>query len=332
MVVGLVSVLLALLTDACAPAQVSTIPTPINGNTVSETFPNGHQIRGALREFYHAYGGVDVFGPPITAEHYDANLGVIFQCFENACLGADGSELPLNVTDVRVLPVNVMMGLLEPALGSTAQPGCVFVAESGHHVCLDFLMVWRENQVVLGNPISEYRIENETYVQHFENGTLMWFPEKGLLRKPVLFAAQGMKYAFSRGDYDQISRPPGVMGNPGDVLVIDLEITVLPNPLYSDSDHMVEVQATVLDEHNAPVSGVSLILTVDYGVENDLSPMSYRMGPTNSAGLSQLWVEVSPVASLAAITFTVTASYQGRLTDIDREQVIYLVTGGLTEP
>lgn len=325
--VGVASVMLALLTGACAPTGVSTIPTPINGNMVSEAFPNGHQIQGAFRDFYHANGGVDVFGPPITVAHYDADLGVTFQCFENACLGADGNGLPLFVADVRVLPVNVMMGLLEPAVVSMAQAGCVFEAETGHHVCFDFLSVWRENRAVLGNPISEYRIENYTYVQHFENGTLVWFPQSVPLSKPVLMAAQGMKYAYSRTDYGQISRPVGLMTNQGDVLTIDLEIIVSPDPLFSNGDHTVLVQATVLDEHNAPVPGVSLILTVDHGANSGLPPTTYMMGPTNSNGLSELSVGVSAVASFEAITFTVTASYQGRLTDIDRAQVIYIVTG-----
>lgn len=149
---------------------------------IAEVFPDtGQTVRGEFLEFFRSHGGVDLFGPPISAEFVDH--GIRLQYFRNARL----EWHPENPRPYRVQP-----GLLgdisfprEPPTGGSRIPAGDrdderFYKETGHTVKAGFLVFFDRFGGVdtFGYPISELRVEsNDRLVQWFQRARLDWQPD-----------------------------------------------------------------------------------------------------------------------------------------------------------
>jgi hypothetical protein len=153
---------------------------------------------------WERFGGLAIFGYPITDEFVDPTTGRVTQWFERARF-----EWHPGVFSERR---DVLLGLLgrELTLGrektapfQPAQPipGCTYFPETGHNLCGGFRAYWERfgGLAVYGFPISEeFREVNpdtgQTYlVQYFERQRFEWHPGEWPERFDVMLGRLGVQ-------------------------------------------------------------------------------------------------------------------------------------------
>jgi hypothetical protein len=192
------------------PPQDSTNDTTDTQDTAQQTDMPGERcfaeapycITGRMRQYWEEYGGLPVFGLPITPQHEEIIEGQPYQVqwFERNRL-----ELhPENPRPYDVLPGRLGVVVLEQQgqdwqdfPTTEPQDGCLYFAETGHNICGDILVAWRsqgleldgqpgfsqqESLALAGLPISGLIPEtlsdgNEYMVQYFERARLELHPE-----------------------------------------------------------------------------------------------------------------------------------------------------------
>lgn len=169
-------------------------------------FPEtGHSVGGAFRSYWERFGGLPVFGFPITDEYVDSATGFVTQYFERARFEWHPGAWPERF--------DVMLGLLGVELAQRRglldtppfQPidahddaNCTFFPATGHRLCFGFRSFWEANGglAIFGYPISEEYDDPDTgyTVQYFERQRFEYHPENppawqvegGLLGREVL--------------------------------------------------------------------------------------------------------------------------------------------------
>lgn len=171
---GVLSLLAALLLPG---ASVHAVPTPPNTAYFSET---GHSVVGEFKRFFDAYGGLAIFGLPLT-EMFEED-GMRVQYFERARfeLHPELSSQRVQLTQIGRWFTNERATYEAPFqwLGENPDPSGArtFFAESGHSLGGAFRGFWegRGGLAVFGFPISEEfsetnTVDGQTYtVQYFE--------------------------------------------------------------------------------------------------------------------------------------------------------------------
>lgn len=112
-------------------------------------FPQtGHTLRDDFLDYWRHYGGLPIFGYPLTEEITDPDDGVTRQYFERAVfernpdgegewavllqrLGAELTKQRSRAQPFRPLP-------------ESDAPNCEYFAETGHRLCNGFLEYWEE--------------------------------------------------------------------------------------------------------------------------------------------------------------------------------------------
>jgi peptidoglycan/xylan/chitin deacetylase (PgdA/CDA1 family) len=152
-------------------------------------FPEtGHTVAGVFLDYWNRFGGLELFGYPISDE-FEWN-GMTVQYFERVrmehqpgvwperldiLLGRLGAELTAGRIDEQPF---------QPVAGSP-NDHCDYYAETGHFLCSGFRDYWHRHGglAILGYPVSEeFREVNpqdgRTYVvQYFERARFEWHPE-----------------------------------------------------------------------------------------------------------------------------------------------------------
>ncbi|WP_051913810.1 trypsin-like serine peptidase [Thermorudis peleae] len=171
--------------------QVAAQPAPPSANPACISFPQTqHNLCYGFRAYWQRFGGLAIFGYPITEEYTDPTTGYVTQWFERARFEWHPGQFPQRY--------DVLLGLLgdEITAGRQGQapflpaqpnnaPGCVYFAQTGHNVCGDFLAFWQQNGglATFGYPISEPFAEpnpdtGQVYtVQYFERQRFEAHPE-----------------------------------------------------------------------------------------------------------------------------------------------------------
>jgi hypothetical protein len=158
------------------------LPCSIHGQTPPiKYFPEtGHSVRGEFLDFFETYGGLAVFGYPLTDEFPQNGRRV--QYFQKVRMEWH-PEFPE--------PYNVQLGLLGDELGYRKPPISEeekppanypqrrYYPETGHTVSFAFLTYFDEHGGldVFGYPITEFLIERGYIVQYFQRACLEWHPE-----------------------------------------------------------------------------------------------------------------------------------------------------------
>jgi hypothetical protein len=172
-----------------------------------------HNMCGDFAKYWNAFGGLAIYGFPITEPFQENDLTV--QYFERARF-----EAHPGTDDAKF---NVLLGLVgddvtagrswqDAFQPSTAKSGdCTFYAETGHNLCAGFQAYWEKygGLAVYGYPISEEFQEvnpdtGQLYtVQYFERGRYEWHPgewperfdvELGRLGAQVFSMTYGTQY------------------------------------------------------------------------------------------------------------------------------------------
>ena len=136
----------------------------------------GHWVKGEFLTYFHKYGGLAIFGYPITEEFVDQGLSV--QYFQKARMEWH-PENPI--------PYKIQLGLLGEELKyrqpSVSEPTPrsrrkVYFPETGHTVAYAFLDFFNENGGIdiFGYPITEMHFEDGQIVQYFQRLKLQWQP------------------------------------------------------------------------------------------------------------------------------------------------------------
>uniref|UniRef100_A0A7C2B775 Uncharacterized protein n=1 Tax=Thermomicrobium roseum TaxID=500 RepID=A0A7C2B775_THERO len=187
-----VSLIASLLATLAIPADEASAA---NCTFFPET---GYSLCGGFRAYWEAYGGLAIFGYPLTDEFVDPATGRVTQWFERARFEWHPGAFPERY--------DVLLGLLgrELTVGRADrafQPvaGCTYFPETQHNLCGGFRAYWETfgGLAVYGYPISEEFLETnpdtgQTYVvQYFERQRFEWHPGEWPERYDVLLGRLG---------------------------------------------------------------------------------------------------------------------------------------------
>ncbi len=165
----------------------------VNGlrNSFASTryFPEtGHSISLGFLAYWNKFGGLPVFGYPITDEYKDPNTGFVTQYFQRARfewhpgafpshydveLGLLGNELAQKNGLTNTTP-------FQP-ISATSDADCTYFPQTGHRLCFGFRDYWNSNGglAIFGFPISEEYTDPSTglTVQYFQRQRFEYHPE-----------------------------------------------------------------------------------------------------------------------------------------------------------
>jgi beta-N-acetylhexosaminidase len=155
----------------------------------SRYFPEtGHSVSHGFLAYWNQYGGLPVFGYPITDEYDDPDTGHVTQYFERARYEWHPGEFPERY-DVLLGLLGVELAERQGLIGTAPfQPidvqsdaNCTFFPETGHRLCFGFRDYWNAHGglAIFGYPISEEFDDPDTgfTVQYFERQRFEYHPE-----------------------------------------------------------------------------------------------------------------------------------------------------------
>lgn len=191
---GLLAAPLILLPAGGARAAVPEVRGPVEPPAPRYFPETGHYVSGRFRQYWAAYGGLALFGLPLTDVFYEVapDNGRIYltQYFERARFEYHAGRTP--PYDVGVTQLGTALAQLRPddphfrAAPDRQAPGGTFFASTGHNLAPEFAPFWRAHDGLLtfGLPRSEPFVEvsaadNRPYlVQYFERQRLEYHPEQ----------------------------------------------------------------------------------------------------------------------------------------------------------
>ncbi|MBI4321210.1 MAG: PD40 domain-containing protein [Chloroflexi bacterium] len=195
--------------------------SPLDAATPSRFFDEtAHDVSGDFLMFFESFGGLDIFGYPLTDETVEGGRTV--QYFQRA---------RMELWPENPWPYRVQLGLLAVELGR-GQPGLGYqpvatanvryFSETGHTVAFDFKGFWEGNGGVgiFGYPITEQLVENGLLVQYFQRARFERHPDKaggyrvqlGLLGEEYLQAKGKQRQNESRENSSVSSSMDGPTG------------------------------------------------------------------------------------------------------------------------
>jgi hypothetical protein len=161
------------------------------GPATSRYFPEtGHAVSGGFLAYWNQFGGLPVFGYPLTDAYNATDVGLVTQYFERARFEWHPGAWPERY-DVELGLLGVELAQRDDLTGTTPfQPlpddtqsdsHCTFYPATGHRLCFGFRDFWNAHGglEILGYPISEEFQDPATNltVQYFERQRLEWHPE-----------------------------------------------------------------------------------------------------------------------------------------------------------
>jgi hypothetical protein len=188
-------------------------------------FPEtGHYIYGPFRDYWKRFGGLEVFGYPITEQRYEDGRWV--QYFERARF-EDHPEIPKKIKDwdkldkATKLKLTIQLTRLgadlvdrrtdkqgyPPIQPDQSPAGGTYFPETGHSISGRIADYWWANNGItnFGYPLSEpvqevSQADGKTYtVQYFERTRLELHPENAGTRYEVLLGLMGRELLASKG-------------------------------------------------------------------------------------------------------------------------------------
>jgi hypothetical protein len=183
------------------PAQ-ALADDPDGSEFVPET---NHNLRGAFREYWHANGGLPVFGYPLTEEFTEG--GLIVQYFERARFEYH-PDLPdpykVSLTHLGRLQTNQQQ--FQEVEKFSNEDEHWFFSETNHSLNWGFLRYWQDNGAlpVFGLPISEETnfvssTGEQLTVQYFERQRLEYHPDQAGTPYAIQLGQLGRELLLQKG-------------------------------------------------------------------------------------------------------------------------------------
>ena len=166
----------ALCSPAAAAAEGFTAAAGVARQADNRYFPlTGHNVTGALLEFFERNGGLEVFGYPRT-DAFEEN-GRLVQYFQRHRLEWWPENPPPWQVQLALLG-DIVLGPADPP-APPAGPGQLYYAETGHSVGSPFreFFLSRGGPAIFGYPTSEAYQDGPFHVQRFQRARLEWHPE-----------------------------------------------------------------------------------------------------------------------------------------------------------
>ncbi|GBD20784.1 hypothetical protein HRbin28_01232 [bacterium HR28] len=161
-----------------------------------------HYLCHGFLSYWRAFGGLPIFGYPLTDEFVDPATGRVTQWFERARFEWHPGTWPERY--------DVLLGLLgselsrgreteEPFLPAQPVSGCAYFSETGHNLCGRFRFYWERfgGLPIFGYPISEEFVEinpdtrQPVLVQYFERQRFEYHPGSWPERLDILLGRLG---------------------------------------------------------------------------------------------------------------------------------------------
>ena len=170
-------------------AAVQRVNTLRSGPPNTRFFPEtGHSISQGFLSYWDKFGGLPVFGFPITEEFTDAQTGFVTQYFERARFEWHPGSWPERF-DVELGLLGDELAQKQNLTGTTPfqrvnagnDANCTYYDATGHRLCFGFRDFWNAHGglAIYGYPISEEFRDPSTgfTVQYFERQRLEYHPE-----------------------------------------------------------------------------------------------------------------------------------------------------------
>lgn len=177
---------------------MASASTQAPASQASRFYPaTGFSVGGAFLQFFDKYGGVRIFGYPISSEL--AESGMTVQYFERQRFEyhkeAVGTpyEVLLGALGVEASRGKVSLSPVSPVPTTNER---LYFRETGHSLSGAFLGFWSANGSirVLGFPISEPVTINGFLTQYFERARMEYHPEKAAAGYAVELGHLGKEY------------------------------------------------------------------------------------------------------------------------------------------
>ncbi len=141
----------------------------------------GHYLSHGMLRYWQNFGGLAVFGYPISEEFVEN--GVVVQYFERARFewhpGAWPSryDILLGRLGVELTTARLNQAPFRP-ISASNDANCTYFAATGHRLCFGFRDYWNSHGglAIFGYPISEEFVENGVVVQYFERQRFEYHP------------------------------------------------------------------------------------------------------------------------------------------------------------
>jgi len=269
---------------------------------------SGHTVRGRFLTFFDKYGGVAIFGYPITDEFVDPQSGLLVQYFQRARfewipnnperyqvqLGLLGDELRLSQTRLALSQIP-----------SPTNPSCYYFPQTGHAVCNAFLDYFRANGGldVFGYPITEFKIENDRIVQVFQRARMEWHPELATGQKVQLTMLGPLAFDFNNPD-KKLKDPKPPPGSIRPVTRLNVRASVsLPVTRRAGSQ---SIYVLVADQHGTALEGVLVTAVVHFASGNQ----NFTFPFTDTRGMTQIEVPFGQSTAGSQVSIDITATYR----------------------
>lgn len=140
-----------------------------------------HNLCAGFRAFWLQFGGLAVYGYPLTDEFVEN--GITVQYFERARFEWHPGAWPAHYdVELGLLGDEITAGRRSSASFLGARPSedgdCLYFPATDHNLCAGFRAYWEHfgGLAVYGMPITEEFTENGLRVQYFERARLEWHP------------------------------------------------------------------------------------------------------------------------------------------------------------
>lgn len=264
----------------------------------------GHTVRGRFLTFFDKYGGLAIFGYPITEEFPDPKSGLIVQYFQRARLELNPNNPERFQVQLGLLGDELKYGqprLPLSQIPSPTNPGCYYFPQTGHSVCNAFLDYFRAHGGldVFGYPIAEYKVESDRIVQAFQRARMEWRPELATGQK-VQLTTLGL-FAFDFHKLDSKLKEPAVIRS-----VTRLNVRASVGDPVSQRSGIQPIYVFITDQHGKAVESVLVTAIVRFasGNQNFTFPFS------NTRGMTQIDVPFGQSKAGNQVSIDITATYR----------------------
>ncbi len=305
------------------------VPQHTLGQSEQEEYfaETGHWVSGPFLEFFYMYGGLEIFGYPITERFLDQGLWV--QYFQKARM-----EWHPDNPD----PYKVQLGLLaeelhyrRPAV-PPPQPRSrrkVHFPETGHSVSYAFLDYFRahHNIFIFGYPITEMYFEDGKIVQYFQRMKMEWHPDDPASNVQIgnlgdlyvsIYRDRMPPEALRRADPNARvqTNPPAIAQVTGIRAVVSLRYSVMTKK----SNQIVSVLVT--DTNGDPIPNAKVTFSFETASSEKL-PGSTRTLVTDDRGFARASIPVSGGRTGTPIIVKANVEYNGLTTDAQNVFLIW---------
>lgn len=281
-----------------------------------------HWVRGEFLEYYNAYGGLAIFGYPISERFIDQGIEV--QYFQKARM----EWHPENPD-----PYRIQLGLLSDELKYRQPPipepplsrRKVYFAETGHTVTYAFLDYFKANGGIdiFGYPVTEMYFEEGVIVQYFQRLKMEWHPND--TQSTVRIGNLGEVYISLYGDRmpSEALRPASPDARPDtgpsptempDITGLRAVVSLRYSVMSKKRSQTVSVLVT--DTNGDPRPDAEVVISFHESVSGqELMESRSPAIKTDSQGYMQVSLPINEGRSGSQIIVRATATYKGLSTN-----------------